>query len=133
MWNHFHFDVALYHTERNLVRNEMYRLFRLFHLRDIIVAHADMSYLTLPDEFRNGFESFSDGCFCIRPMDLVQVDVICAESAQAVLAFADNALRSGLAVDVEILSVVAFAFESEITFRGIKIPAHSKFRQYLNS
>src|SRR5579864_8502494 len=69
----------------------------LLHLRDREIANADHPNLALSEERVHGVSSLFDWHERIRPMDLIDIAVIRAQSPQGILDLAQDAFAACLA------------------------------------
>src|SRR5216683_4423751 len=81
--------------------------FETLHLIRRIVAYADGTNLALVVEFTKSDGCLLDGNTRIRPVHLVNIDVVRLETTQRILEFLENALACGVALDFAIRPVDA--------------------------
>src|SRR6266478_4775354 len=77
------------------------------HLFGRIVANADSANFALFVEFTKSGGCLLDGNERIRPVHLVNIDVVCLETTQRILEFLENTLAGGVAFDLVIRPVDA--------------------------
>ena len=75
-------DAAFKQIERRLQDVQRRNALEPLHLCDREVAHADCANLALLEERAHGLGGFLDGDQRVRPMNLIDVDVIGLQSAQ---------------------------------------------------
>src|SRR5229473_4507785 len=81
--------------------------FETLHLIRRIVAYADGTNLALVVEFTKSDGCLLDGNTRIRPVHLVNIDVVRLETTQRILEFLEDALACGVALDFAIRPVDA--------------------------
>src|SRR5258707_13528138 len=58
-------------------------------------------------------------------MYLIEIDVICSQPSQTIFALLNNTCTTCILINVNVLALIVFAFEGEISFS--EIPSHSEF------
>ena len=76
-------DIPPEQVIRRLERVDRANLLERGHLAGVVVRHADVANLANADELVERLRRLGDRCGRIGPVDLVEVDVVGAERAQA--------------------------------------------------
>src|SRR5690606_1596982 len=121
---------AFHHAIWYLVGNHV-QIFRgLGKLIYIVVTYTRIPDLTLPDKRFYGLHGLLDRRGAVRPMDLIKIDVVGTQTAQAVFTLLNDALPARIFVDIDIPAGIVLAVESKVTLSFI--PPHPVLGQDIN-
>src|SRR6185437_3013847 len=124
------FYFTSHHAIGHLVRCQPDRFFRLLHLRRIIIADTGRPDLPIPDQLSQRLHRFRNRRGDIRPMLLIQVDIVCPQTPETVLTLFYHTFLAAVLIDVQWNPRIVLAPECKIAARHI--PSHAELRHDLH-
>src|SRR5712692_3291903 len=94
-----HLDLTAEEVVRRLQGLDLQARAELLHLRGVEVGDADVANLARGHYVGEGFGGVREGRLRVRPVDLIEVDVVGAEGLQALVHAASHPVGAGIAFD----------------------------------